>query len=283
MKQILAIFAKDARRFWPEIAACIALLTAFVMIYPATWRVPSGYGAVAGGRWLVGESGTALLGQVLVVLITIGWLVLIARVVHCERLIGDTQFWLTRPYDWRKLFAAKLLFLLSFLYAPFFVAQCVLLHEGGFNPFHHIGALLFNLLLLSAVGVLPLLALSSLTAGFGRLMLVVLAVILVIVVDAAVGSSMPAHAISSVPDLMSGSLGLGLIFCGSLAAALVMYARRRAKIGWLILLALTVVIGATAFFDPDGALVERYYPALSAETAAPVTLVYDTSVVRRKR
>jgi len=274
MKQILTIFTKDARRFWPEIVACVALLTAFVLIYPATWRAPAGYGAVAGGRWLVGESGTALLGQILVVLIPIGWLVLIARAVHSERLVGVTQYWITRPYDWRKLFAAKLLFFAAFLYAPFFLAQCVLLREGGFDPFRHLSALLFNLVLLTAVGVLPLLALSSLATTFGRLMLVLLAVILVIVVIAAIGSSVPAHALDSVPDLLSGTVGWGLMFCGSLAAALVMYARRRAKVGRLILLALTLVIGSTAFFDPDRALVERYYPALSAEDAAPVSLVY---------
>jgi hypothetical protein len=274
MKQILAIFAKDARRFWPEIAACISLLTAFVLIYPATWRTPLGYGAVAGGRWLMGESATALLGQILVGLIPIGWLVLIARAVHCERLVGDTQFWLTRPYDWRKLFVAKLLFFVAFLYAPFLLAQCVLLREGGLSPSQHFGALLFNLLLLTIVGVLPVIALSSLTTGFGRLVLVLLAVVLLIVVVAAVGSNMPAHELGSVPDLLSGTMGLSLIFCGSLAAAVFMYARRRAKMGWLILFSLTVVLGSTAFFDPDSALVEHYYPALKSEAVAPVTLLY---------
>ena len=37
MKQILHIFAKDFRHFWPEILISLALLGALVWIYPSTW------------------------------------------------------------------------------------------------------------------------------------------------------------------------------------------------------------------------------------------------------
>jgi hypothetical protein len=178
VRQIVAIFAKDARRFWLEIMVCVALLVALVLVYPSTWRVaafPDGIGRI---RFFGGEGPTGILAGFLVILIPIAWLVLIARVIHCERLVGDTQFWLTRPYDWRKLLGSKLLYLAAFLYAPFLVAQCVLLREGGFHPLHYLGGLLFNLLLLTAVGVLPFAALATITTGFGRLMLVLLGVAL---------------------------------------------------------------------------------------------------------
>ena len=274
MKQILAIFAKDARRFWPEILVCCAMLVVLVLVYPIGWRTTNALGAVSGGRLAFGAAGGSLLAATLVFLVPVGWLVLIARAVHCERLVGDTQFWLTRPYDWRKLFAAKLLFFAAFLYAPFFLAQCLLLLEAGLHPLHYLGGMLFNLLLLTAVGVLPLLALSSLTSGFGRLMLVLLGLGLVFVAMIGGVSAMPFNVVTNVPDLVSGELVLGALFWGSLPAALILYARRNAKAGWLIVGSVLVVIGATAFFNPDRALVGSFYPELSAGSEAPVTFAY---------
>jgi hypothetical protein len=277
VKQVLAIFCKDARRFWPEIAVCIGLLLALVVVYPATWSAVDEHATIAGTRFAGNGGPMGLLANCLVVLVPIAWLVLIARVVHCEQLVGDTQYWLTRPYDWRKLFAAKLAFLAAFLYAPFFVAQCVLLAEGGFHPFHYLGGLLFNLLLLTAAGVLPVLALSALTTGFGRLMLVLLGLALVVVIAAVAANSVPSYVLFSVPVLVSGQLAFCAIFCGSLAAALTMYARRRAKAGWLIVGALALVLCATAFSDPDGELLDRFYPAMGAGAAEPVTFTYGAA------
>ena len=36
MKQILHIFAKDSRHFWPEILISLALVGALVWVYPST-------------------------------------------------------------------------------------------------------------------------------------------------------------------------------------------------------------------------------------------------------
>jgi hypothetical protein len=277
VKQVLAIFRKDARRFWPEIAVCLGLLLALAVAYPATWSGVDGHATIAGNPFAGNGGSMGLLANCLVVLVPIAWLVMIARVVHCERLVGDTQYWLTRPYDWRKLFAAKALFLAAFLYAPFFVAQCALLAEGGFHPFHYIGGLLFNLLLLTAAGVLPVLALSALTTGFGRLMLVLLGLALVVVIAAVSANSVPSYVLFSVPGLVSGQIALYAVFFGSLAAVLAMYARRRAKTGWLIVGTLLVVLIATAFSNPDGELVDRFYPVISAGAAEPVTFTYGAA------
>ena len=40
MKQILAIFRKDARHFWPETLVSLGLLAALVGVYPQQWRRP---------------------------------------------------------------------------------------------------------------------------------------------------------------------------------------------------------------------------------------------------
>jgi hypothetical protein len=39
MKQILHIFTKDVRRFWPEILTLLALVAAFVIIHSYVWAV----------------------------------------------------------------------------------------------------------------------------------------------------------------------------------------------------------------------------------------------------
>ena len=44
------------------------------------------------------------------------WLVLISRVVHDEGLVGDRQFWITRPYPWQILLTAKLAFIFAFIF-----------------------------------------------------------------------------------------------------------------------------------------------------------------------
>lgn len=39
------------------------------------------------------------------------WVFLTLRVVHGETLVGDRQWWVTKPYEWWKLLLAKELFL----------------------------------------------------------------------------------------------------------------------------------------------------------------------------
>lgn len=275
MKQILAIFVKDARRFWPEILICISMLVAFVLIYPTTWRVEEN--SLGGGLMfrLFGAQGPkGALAYCLVALVPIAWAILTARTIHCDRLVGNTQYWLTRPYDWRKLLAAKLLFLAAFIYVPFFVAQCVLLVEAGFNPFNHLGGLFFNLFLLTTACVLPFVALVTLTKGFGRLMLVLLGLALVIAATAGIVSVISDSSIS-LPDLISSILGFGLLICGTFTTIVVMYARRNAKVAWLTALALTVAICLMNFFDPDAAVMNHYYPQLAGGTAPPVAFAFD--------
>jgi hypothetical protein len=274
MRQVLAIFTKDARRFWPEILVSFALLIALVRVYPMQWTEP---GLIHRATGLFGISGapSGVLAACLVVLVPISWWILIARLVHCEKLVGHTQFWITRPYEWPKLVAAKLLFLAVFLYAPFFAAQCLLLDSGGFHPFSHIAGLLLNLVYLTAVVVLPLAALSALTTGFGRLTLLLLGVILFIVLAATVSDYLPSSTFGSVPDIISGKLALSILFGGCAAIVLVQYARHRMRLAWFLLAAVATGVWAIAIFDPDQALIASHYPS----AASPVQFVYTSGGV----
>jgi hypothetical protein len=124
MNQILHIFLKDMRRFWAEIFISVAITVVFV-----------GVGAyLSMGVDDLRVQTLSILVSLLMTLVPVSWWVLIARVIHAERLVGDTQYWITRPYVWSNLLAAKLLFLAVFVYLPFFIAQGLLLAEAGFAP-----------------------------------------------------------------------------------------------------------------------------------------------------
>src|SRR5580704_3650909 len=118
MKQILHIFAKDASHQWLEILLSLAVIVGLVFACPSRWRT----GAVG----VVSFSSLGLLSNLpdlLVYMVPLSWWLLISPVIHEEKLVGDRQFWITRPYDWKKLLAAKVLFLIVFLYIPLLLAQ----------------------------------------------------------------------------------------------------------------------------------------------------------------
>jgi len=101
MSQLFHILKKDARCFSAEIALLLALSVASAWMqarnpYHSYWSEAS---------------------QLLTMLAAV---YLIARVVQAEALDGDRQFWITRPYRWNSLLAAKLLFIVVFAGLPVF-------------------------------------------------------------------------------------------------------------------------------------------------------------------
>lgn len=280
MNQINAIFLKDARRFWPEITINLLLLAVFVIVYPVNWQHDSTAAIAFGHAFAMGEGGKGLLASTLVVLIPVSWLILIARVIHCERLVGDTQFWLTRPYEWPNLIGAKSLFLGAFLYLPFLIAQCVLLSEAGFHPTAHIGGLLLNLLLVTVILILPMVALSSLTAGLARFLLILLGFIIVVVVMMTVSTYFPRLGSSGTPDLISGDIALSLLVIGSAACIATMYARRQIRLGWIVFAGTLLLLWVLSIVDPDRMFMPRFFPTASAMTS-PVLISYAADGLRQ--
>jgi hypothetical protein len=270
MKQILAIFAKDARRFWPEILVSFALLLAFVLVYPNQWRATEALGAYAYRSYFGASSPMGLLANAIVVLIPISWWILIARVIHGERLVGDTQFWLTRPYEWPKFLAAKLLFIAAFLCLPLLLAQSILLGEAGFNPFSHLPGLGYNLILVTGIFILPLAAFSTVTTGFGRMTLILLGVVVFIAGLALLSSVLPSDTNGTVSGPFGDSLSFILLACGCAAVVLVQFAIRKVRVAWMILAGLALLMTTAALLDPDEALVDHTYPSQGFGNPAPV-------------
>ena len=176
MKQIVHIFLKDVRHLWIEILVALAMIVAQLWTGRYQWTVEG----PTGGYEPVDILHTASI--LLVPLMLIAWVLLIARCVHDDRLVGDRQFWLTRPYEWWKLLAAKFLFVAAFIIIPFLALQCVLLAQAGFSPLHWMPQILIRLLLIVAAIILPLMAIATVTSGFGRMVLVLIGVLLYTVI-----------------------------------------------------------------------------------------------------
>src|SRR5215470_8856446 len=167
MKQVLHIFKKDIRHHWPEIFISLTVLAAYAWNEPKQWAP----------RELVENRLRNFLTGGLTVAVVISWCVLIVRVVQGENLVGDRQFWVTKPYDWKKLLAAKLLFMLVFISIPMLIAGSVLFAEGGFgSPLPALSAILSTQAGSIALIFLIATALATVTASIAQFLLALLAI-----------------------------------------------------------------------------------------------------------
>ena len=111
---IAHILLKDLRRFWLETGA-------FVLI-TAAWATQTAHPSF----WIKEHADSVLLIGFFLI-----WFFLIVRAVQGESLVGDREFWQTRPYVWWQLLLAKVAFLLLALSLPFSIAQIYLLAASG--------------------------------------------------------------------------------------------------------------------------------------------------------
>jgi hypothetical protein len=268
MKQVLHIFAKDARHFWPEVLISFVVLGALVAIEPATWSLRGGTYAVSTGRVLLPDlMDRSFLSGMLKVLIPISWWLLIARVVHAEALVGDRQFWLTRPYEWKNLLAAKLLFMLLFLYLPFFLAQCFLLLQAGFHPFSVIPGLLFSLLLVTGSFVLPVFAITTVTSTFVRFTGALLAILAIFIGYITISLLLTDHAWLPVNAL---SFPVAMLVLS--IVVVLQYATRRVRLTRMLLVGLPVLVVLIGLVVPQSTAIEHEYaPAGSGQTGPMLT------------
>jgi hypothetical protein len=109
MSQALHIFRKDLRRLRGWLALWIAIQAVQTVL------------AIVGPRLaLNGMSQAIVMAQVDSLTVTVVVLTLalmVSRLIHDEPLVGLDWFWVSRPYDWRALLAAKLLMAVGFFVA----------------------------------------------------------------------------------------------------------------------------------------------------------------------
>lgn len=199
MNQVMHIFKKDMRHHWIEIGLCQAALVAYVWHEIQEWTSRELY---------VGSSRFLSLPTVIYLALPITWWFLISRVVQSESLVGDRQFWITRPYEWKKLLAAKALMILLFINLPLFCAQIFLLLKAGFAPWPYLPGVWFMQLMLILMPFVPILAMAAVTRNIAQGLLGVLGIILFIAGMLALDEYMPeaAAAEANISDWMQGAM-----------------------------------------------------------------------------
>lgn len=158
LRQAIHILKKDARLLRIEIALMLGASAAYAWLSPRSTLDAAGlYPAfmIAQRDW----------GQPTWIVMALTAVFLISRVVHAEPIPGHDQFWITRPYRWSGLLAAKILFVILFVNLPVLAAQLVVFRDSGFAFSTHWDGILWSGGLLLFVCALPVAALAALTPG----------------------------------------------------------------------------------------------------------------------
>ena len=266
MKQALHIFAKDARHFWPEIALSVAVTALFAWISPFAWKAQT-------GPFTPQLEILRPLASLLTILVPVGWWLLITRAVQGESLVGDRQWWITKPYEWPQLLGGKLLFVAVFVAAPFLIAQCVVLEEAGFRWHESLAGLGFDLFLVAATLLLPMVGLAAVTSSFARITLTVLGILIVVIVSIAIlASAGGSSGFSPYDDRVS--FPSFILLCA--AAVVLQYARRRVWRSRLLLVSAPLLLVALSMAFSVQALVAKVYPRAGLGAAGALHVAIDT-------
>ena len=223
MKQALHIFRKDVSQLLLPITILLLLVVAHAVFdvlsspfnTPETARI---------------NQAASLLGTSLM----LAWGYLIAVVVYQESLPGDRQFWVTRPYLWRSLLGAKLLFVLAFFSVPLLISDCCILWAQHFPALTNLAALLLRQLSLIVSLVLLSFALATVTTGLAQFVLAWFLLLLVSLAE----TSIILRPISrsalniGVPGTTSnqGGIGLALLLAVAVGTIIWQYTKRRTAI-----------------------------------------------------
>ena len=176
-------------------------------------------------------------------------------------------FWITRPYEWQKLLAAKVLFAVAWIGVPFLLAQSLILAEAGYSPLTYPPGLLLNLLGVGTVFLLPLFSLATVTANFARLTFTLLACLAIFVGCTFLTDGILRGSYTSANPYTNWLL-YPLLFCGCTLAIVLQYATRRVWVSRALLIVLPFLLALTVAANRRQSLVDRAYPQPGAASSA---------------
>jgi len=265
MRQILHIFQKDVHRHRPEIFISLSFLGLYIWItLRSSGRFETAlFSGVGVSSWLLPWFSAESIPPLMVLF----WIFLAVRLVQGEPLIGDRQWWVTKPYEWWELLAAKELFFAVFISLPLFFAQLYLLHHAGFPVLSNLGAVLYTQLTLAWLLFVTGTGLGCLTKNLWQAALAAVAALVVGAVVASLLQKIPnssmSSSVGSVRDAATGLIASAL-FVGAIGWQ---YARRKKWNARCLLL-----IGAAVYFVPSALtpyakLVEKKYPLVDSSVA----------------
>ena len=260
MNQVWNIFRKDVRHHWPEIAASLALLVAFAWFDIRSWSRFDGAMATGAAAAVSFFFTAQMLPGLVNFLLPVSWIFLIVRVVQSESLVGDRQFWVTRPYDWKQLLAAKALFALAFTNFPLLCMHVFLLAHAGFHPSRYIAGLLWLQVMWILIVFLWITALATVTKSIAQMLLALLLIVLNIIGASALSSVIHKSDLYGSFDLWWGLV----VIIAAVAIVLLQYSCRRTALSrWSIVgvcAVLTVISVGSSQPTPDRASIVRQYP-----------------------
>lgn len=264
MSQTLHILRKDIRHHWPEILLSLALMVAFAVEQPRSWTHQA-----LDSRFLY------TLTNYLPVLMILSWIFLIIRLVQGESLVGDRLFWITRPYEWHKLLAAKLLAVILFIHLPLFVSQLILLKIASFPVVSSIPGLLYVHSLFVLALWLPGFTIGSITSGIGQAALLILALVL--------GLLGLVYIISIRPDMdfatdVTDNWQESVYVLAALTAIFLQYVYRRTIFSRLIVAAGLASICLIILLAPYESLINRDFPLPTQNHPRPAQFSLNRSL-----
>ena len=160
-RKLAVLAAKDLRHAWPPLVAIIPLLFVF-----ATQDVQ---------RLILHKSVfAATLWQVMYLATPLAICSFVAMLIHAESLVGDRQYWLTRPFTWRHLAASKTILVALCINLPLFLFQAIALAANGVSPVTYLPDLLWRQVFFAALLLLPAAALAAVTRTLGQFALSIL-------------------------------------------------------------------------------------------------------------
>jgi len=262
MPKTLRIFRKDIHHLWPE----ILLSLAFTMCFAATRHY-------AWPDFRPGRDLSQLTDWVENLLLLL-WPILIARLIQDESLVGDRQFWLTRPYGWTNILTAKVLFIALFLLLPYIGAQLFVLHQAGLPLAPLLPELAIRVGALCLFGFLTVFALATLTSSPIRMFLYALGGLLFCLLLLALTTVLhPDNSDTFNPGTTNRfEVLVWLIPIASLAIIFLQYARRRTSVSLAVLGSTVILLAITGAFPWEGP--SPYVPVSATETT-PVSIALD--------
>jgi hypothetical protein len=260
MLQILHIFRKDGRRHRPEILISLLLLGLYARLSVHPWENSS---------WSYFGGLFSSLRDRISLLLVLFWCFLIVRVVQGEPLVGDRQWWVTRPYVWWKLFLAKILFVFIIFCVPLFFVQLYFLEANGFPLFRNIGGIVGMQLGLGCVFFLPSLLLGALTRSLGQAAISAAAIVPALLAAVWLVVSSRGFAMTEPPTVFDEIQNI-LFWLFPIGVLLWQFARRRTWHSRGILFAGIAIMIAAGNTAPDGKYVENEYPQVESNRAPAI-------------
>jgi hypothetical protein len=232
MNRAIRIFRKDVAHLRPQILAFVGLLAAFYAddVFSGDFN---------------GISIVTLDGLILAALPLSCWL-LVTSLIQQEPAVGDRQYWLTRPFNRTDLLAAKALFLVTFVLAPVFVCQALMLAQMPQPPGLDVAALLAKQAFFLAWYVLPIAAMAAVTRNLGEAFLGSLIVLLGYSLFLSVPVRSGWNGLLWIREILTAAIALG----GGAVVIYLQYTRRRTILGRGVLAGVLLFVGATLALPP---------------------------------